>query len=896
MNKRKGKIGLSLLLIVSLLTSMGFAPGVATVAASGDHDVQSITKLARIAGENRYDTAAQIALEGWKDGAHTVVLARGDHFADALAGTPLAYMYDAPILLTESGKLPPATRAALQQLRTKHVVILGGAKAVSANVELQLRQMGVTHIDRIDGTDRYETAAMIADELGVGESAVIVSGENFADALVVAPYAARHGIPILLTRPSQLPEATEEALQDVAETLVIGGSKAVADEVFEKLPAPRRIDGKNRYETAVRLIDELRLPTVEVFLATGRDFADALTGSALAAREGAPVLLVETKAVPEAVLTWLETKGIHFATVLGGPKAVSDHAAEQFKDLLNEEVQFNDPQLERAVRDALSKPKAPITRSDMGALQELLAVGGIEDLSGLELASNLKYLYLLFNEIEDISVLQHLTQLEELSLWGNRVKDITPLSALTELRLLDLEDNHIRDLSPLQEMDKLFVLYAGYNEIEDISPLAGMHNLELLFLGGNRIEDISALAGLDMLFVLDLTSNRIRSVPQLDLPNLLAVSLADNELTDISWVADLEQLEELLLDFNRISNIEPLGNMTRLRYLGLSSNHIADLSPLSKLTGLRELYLGHNEISDLSPLSNLKNLMALAINNNQIQDLSPLSGLNQLIDLDASGNRIQNVLPLSQLKQLHILYLDNNQIQNVSPLQSLNNLLVLSLALNEIAEISPLGTLTMLDMLDIHDNNIKSIEALKNLEQLYLLDASKNNIEDLSPLQGKQNLALLLLSHNRIKDLSPVSNMQQLWALLAVNNEIEDLKPLVDHVEKGGFLWLGDVRGNKIDLSEGSQQAEYVDLLEMMGVELYYLPQREMLAQAQESFDEEQKREELKAERVEELFQQLRKQKGLKPGLIERLRDREKGVERLREAKSVKDFYQDKQE
>ncbi|MBO1913294.1 cell wall-binding repeat-containing protein, partial [Microvirga sp. 3-52] len=58
-------------------------------------------KLARISGKDRYLTAIEISQQGWTK-SDKVVLARGDGFADALAGVPLAHELNAPILLTVS--------------------------------------------------------------------------------------------------------------------------------------------------------------------------------------------------------------------------------------------------------------------------------------------------------------------------------------------------------------------------------------------------------------------------------------------------------------------------------------------------------------------------------------------------------------------------------------------------------------------------------------------------------------------------------------------------------------------------------------------------------------------------------------------------------------------------
>ncbi|MFP3441662.1 cell wall-binding repeat-containing protein, partial [Pantoea sp. SIMBA_133] len=70
---------------------------------ASDHDpvlakIQFKNKVERISGKDRYKTAIEVSKAGWEK-SDTVVLARGDEYPDALAGAPLAYKYDAPILL-----------------------------------------------------------------------------------------------------------------------------------------------------------------------------------------------------------------------------------------------------------------------------------------------------------------------------------------------------------------------------------------------------------------------------------------------------------------------------------------------------------------------------------------------------------------------------------------------------------------------------------------------------------------------------------------------------------------------------------------------------------------------------------------------------------------------------
>ncbi len=283
--------------------------------------------LKRLAGEDRYETAVEVSKQGWES-ADTVIIARGDSFADALAGAPLAKKYNAPILLTDSNKLSSATKKEIERLGAKKVMILGGTSAVSKYVEYQLGGLGVD-VARVQGADRYETAANIAAKLGGNpEKAIVVSGENFPDALSIASYAANMGYPILLTDDQMLPDSTKLALSDIDETIVVGGEKVVSKVVMKKLPSATRYAGDNRYETAAVVATELH-PSYKVMLANGNGFADALTGSVLAAKENAVILLTEKEEFPTATFEALVELSATHVTILGGTAVISDELIKE---------------------------------------------------------------------------------------------------------------------------------------------------------------------------------------------------------------------------------------------------------------------------------------------------------------------------------------------------------------------------------------------------------------------------------------------------------------------------------------------------------------------------------------------------------------------------------------
>ncbi|MGM0843642.1 MAG: cell wall-binding repeat-containing protein [Bacillota bacterium] len=278
--------------------------------------------LERTSGKDRYETAVEISQLGW-DNAETVVLATGKDFPDSLAGGPLAYKYDAPILLTAPGVLTQVTKDEISRLKTKEVIILGGKSAVSLGIEKELKTLGVS-FRRISGSDRFATAARISDELPSSQ-VYVVNGRNFPDALSVSSYAAIHQIPILLTEKDSVPAATEDVLDNFGAALAIGGKGVISDKALGQLPYAARFGGTDRFDTnymSVKKWQPFEGWSGKAVVATGRNFADALSGSIYAAKNNAPIILVEQDKVPSRVSPLFQD--FHDYTVLGGKAAISD--------------------------------------------------------------------------------------------------------------------------------------------------------------------------------------------------------------------------------------------------------------------------------------------------------------------------------------------------------------------------------------------------------------------------------------------------------------------------------------------------------------------------------------------------------------------------------------------
>ena len=163
-------------------------------------------------------------------------------------------------------------------------------------------------------------------------------------------------------------------------------------------------------------------------------------------------------------------------------------------------VSIPDATLALAVRQALNLSSTQVlTTHAMLDLKDLsVDNNGITDLTGMEYAYNLNYLFLRNNNISDVSPLTGMTKLKTLILDDNNISDVSPLTGMTKLKTLYLINNNISDISSLAGMTQLDTLALEDNNISDVSPLAGTTQLEILGLSGNSISDVSPLVALNL--------------------------------------------------------------------------------------------------------------------------------------------------------------------------------------------------------------------------------------------------------------------------------------------------------------------------------------------------------------------------------------------------------------
>jgi putative cell wall-binding protein len=200
---------------------------------------------------------------------------------------------------------------------------------------------------RLAGDDRYQTSSRIAGATyAYARTAVVASGQGYADALSASALAGELDAPLVLIRPqtggggfwSTVERLIHLGVEDV---YLVGGTAAISSAVEEALKSDanmsvKRLGGANRYATSRVIAEEVaRLAALDgrsittVFLVRGDDYADALAAAPHAFSKRIPVLLTATDSLDAAAAGFIERRDVRDVVIVGGDSAVSRDAAMQ---------------------------------------------------------------------------------------------------------------------------------------------------------------------------------------------------------------------------------------------------------------------------------------------------------------------------------------------------------------------------------------------------------------------------------------------------------------------------------------------------------------------------------------------------------------------------------------
>ena len=289
--------------------------------------------VSRLSGPDRFATSAAISAANFSPGVPVAYIANGTNFPDALSAAPVAARNSAPVLLGQPDGVPAVIQAELSRLRPGRIVVLGGESSVNAAAATQLAALTAGGVSRWSGEDRFETSAAIsAANFTPGVPVVYVAnGHNFPDALSAAPVAGKNGAPVLLVQADGIPAVIQAELTRLrpGRIVVLGGETSVGEPVAAQLATlatggMSRLSGVDRFDTSAAISAATFSPGVPVvYLANGYAFPDALSGAPVAARNGAPVLLVQAGGIPAVIQAELTRLRPGRIVILGGESSVN---------------------------------------------------------------------------------------------------------------------------------------------------------------------------------------------------------------------------------------------------------------------------------------------------------------------------------------------------------------------------------------------------------------------------------------------------------------------------------------------------------------------------------------------------------------------------------------------
>lgn len=115
----------------------------------------------------------------------------------------------------------------------------------------------------------------------------------------------------------------------VDNSYIIGGTGVLSQNIEQQVPNPKRIAGNDRYETNFKVLSTFNFDFTYTFFATGTNFPDALSGSALAGQVKAPIVLLSgTEAAQTPVWNNLKSD-MKMKFMLGGEGVVPSSTVKQ---------------------------------------------------------------------------------------------------------------------------------------------------------------------------------------------------------------------------------------------------------------------------------------------------------------------------------------------------------------------------------------------------------------------------------------------------------------------------------------------------------------------------------------------------------------------------------------
>ena len=212
-----------------------------------------------------------------------------------------------------------------------------------------LYSMPKESIFRLAGENRYSTSIDIANYYRrLSRNILLVNGTKPSDALTASILSAQLKAPILLIQEDSIPSTTWEKIKsmEIKNVYLLGGENSIGSNIEQFLVKEKlivqRIAGSNRFDTAVQIAEvtsfkaagdkqENVKPYDKAIVASGYEIADALSMSAVSAKEQMPIFLTGKDTLP--VETKKQLRSVKEVFLAGGENTISTAVEEEIQSM-----------------------------------------------------------------------------------------------------------------------------------------------------------------------------------------------------------------------------------------------------------------------------------------------------------------------------------------------------------------------------------------------------------------------------------------------------------------------------------------------------------------------------------------------------------------------------------